>query len=1158
LLAVELAYRRQAGEVPAVDEYCGRFREHVRLVADAFREEIPPPPRLPTFPLPGWLVHGLEQEQSVRPKVERQDHAEALRPTGSNEPNTVPQSPGSSEKNSRSGPVLLLGDYQLLEKIGQGGMGVVYRARQRGADRIVALKVIRPDRLNDLLSEERREWLERFRREGQLAARLEHESIVAVYDVDEIDGQAYYAMRYVEGQSLAALLRERPLANPQAAALLETVARAVHFAHERDVFHRDLTPRNILLDAQERPFVTDFGLAKWLGAPCEMTPTGEPMGVPSFMSPEQARDASRITAASDVYSLGAILYTMLTGRPPFQAATPLETLRQVQDNEPSGPRQLNPAVDRDLETITLKCLHKEPARRYASAQELADDLRRYCRHEPIRARPVGPLGRLRRWRRRNPALAAAIAGVILALVTGIIASSSFATVAHNRSEHLRDALGESEIRRRQAAELALGLGLHLCEQGDSGLGILWLARSLETAPESADDLQRVIRANLAGWGNALRPLLALQETPSEVLALAYSPDGKWAAIATDDGAVWLCDAATGQPVGAPLRHQQTVQAVSFSPDSRTVLTGSWDKTACLWDVATRQAVTLPHPDAVWALAFSQDGKTILTAAGEPVVAGVQKPQRGEARLWNAATGKPLHVFPHGAPVYAVALSGNGRIALTGSADGKARLWDSATGSLLHILEHRGPVCTVALSPDGKTALTGSFDHTAGLWDVATGLPLATLAQTAEVTAVAFSPDGKIVLTGSHNHTAQLWETQRGVPLVGATLPHNSEVLAVAFSPDGKSFLTGSKDGTARLWDAITRKSLGPPLLHHGEISAVAFSPDGRTALIGSQHLTAHRGEARFWDLTPRYAATTPGHQARVSALALSPDGKLALTGGDDGLASMWEIATGRRVGVPLALGAKVQAVAFGPENKTVLMATAGGRARWWDVATGKALAPEMHWGELIQTLACSPDGRMVLTGGEGKVQRWEAATGNPVGEPLLHATSVWSVAFAPDGKTALAGCADGLARRWDLASGELLGPALGPGSEKSLPSHEALMALALSPDGHTALIASIAGRARFWDVATGRPIGPPLWHHDRIQAVAFSSDGKTALTASKKEVRRWAVPVPMDGDVRRVVLWSHTATGMELDAGGGVQLLDAPTWQERRRCLHQPADSPGP
>ncbi|HZU36633.1 MAG TPA: serine/threonine-protein kinase, partial [Gemmataceae bacterium] len=340
---------------------------------------------------------------------------------------TQPEEPAKTAVGDTPPSPRLLGDYELLRPLGKGGMGVVYQACQRSANRLVALKIIRPEQLQDLEPQQREPWLRRFRAEGQAAARIAHEHVVTVYEVGEADGQLYYSMRYVEGQNLAQLLKENgPLPERQAAAYLEPVARAVQAVHEQGILHRDIKPANILLDSLDRPLLTDFGLAKLLTDAPNTLATCGPIGTPPYMAPEQTHEGGTITAATDVYGLGATLYHLLTGRPPFQAPQQGETLRLIREEEPVSPRRLNSAVSRDLETICLKCLEKDPARRYSLAQELADELGRCLRHEPIRARPVSKPERLWRWCKRNPWVSSLAAGLVLALLTGAMVSSYLA------------------------------------------------------------------------------------------------------------------------------------------------------------------------------------------------------------------------------------------------------------------------------------------------------------------------------------------------------------------------------------------------------------------------------------------------------------------------------------------------------------------------------------------------------------------------------------------------------------------------------------------------------------------------------------------------------------------------------------------------------------
>jgi hypothetical protein len=379
-------------------------------------------------------------------------------------------SPGETASAAPLGTVRYFGDYELLKEIARGGMGVVYKARQRSLNRLAALKMILAGQLASAAD------VQRFHTEAEAAANLDHPNIVPIYEVGEHEGQHYFSMKLIEGGSLASEAA-RLTADPRAAAkLVATVARAVHHAHQCGILHRDLKPGNVLLSFSRAtpasadpalagvarlnefiPHVTDFGLAKRIQGDSALTQSGAIIGTPSYMAPEQAAGKKGLTTACDVYALGAILYELLTGRPPFRAATPLDTVLQVIDREPDPPRKLNASVNRDLETVCLKCLRKEPEKRYDSAAALADDLERWLRGEPIEARPVGRTERLWRWCRRNPAVAALTVGTAAALLAGAVVGTVFGLgqrAARAEADRNAATAREQESKAREAAQRA--------------------------------------------------------------------------------------------------------------------------------------------------------------------------------------------------------------------------------------------------------------------------------------------------------------------------------------------------------------------------------------------------------------------------------------------------------------------------------------------------------------------------------------------------------------------------------------------------------------------------------------------------------------------------------------------------------------------------------
>jgi WD40 repeat protein len=991
--------------------------------------------------------------------------------------------------------------YEILGELGRGGMGVVYQARQVKLNRLVALKMILAG------GHAGGEELARFKREVEAIARLQHPHIVQIHEVGEHNGLPFFSLEFCPGGILEKKLGGMPLPAKEAAALVEKLAHAMQAAHQKGVIHRDLKPANVLLGEDGTPKITDFGLAKKLDE-AGQTASGAVMGTPSYMAPEQAGGKpSTIGLAADVYALGAVLYECLTGRPPFKAATVMDTLLLVVGAEPVPPGRLNPKVPRDLETICLKCLEKEPARRYGSAAALADELARFLKGEPIQARPVGAAEQLWRWCRRNPVLATVSGLAVAFLVAGTIISALFAFQAHIEAEQkgriaerLRE---ERNLLNSRLAENYLDRALDVCTKGqDLAHGLLLMCRALEYAPPDNSNLQREIRTNAYAWRRELHSLKAVFLHQGSVSA-AFSPDGKAVLTGSLDKTARLWSAATGQPLTPPLRHQDAVWTVAFSSDGKAVLTGSHDGTARLWSATTGKGLTPPlrHKGKVNAAVFSPDGKAVLTASADKT-----------ARLWSAATGKELTpALRHQDNVLAVAFSPDGKSVLTGSDDNTARLWSAATGQPLGVpLKHQLGVCAVAFSPDGTTVVTGSYDQTAQVWDVATCKPItpsaAPLRHDNSVVAVAFNPDGTMVLTGSAAGKAQLWDPRFSKPLGPPLLHEGSIVLAVAFRTDGQAVLTRCVDGTVRAWEADTGRPLG--CFRRAGASALAFRPDGEAVLTGGAD-----GTMRVWEadsrrlLRPRLL-----HQAEVLAVAFSPDGKAVLTGSLDKTARLWSAATGKALTPPLSHEVGLAAVAFSPDGKVFLTAD-GSEARLWSAATRKELTPPLRPKGEVWAVAFSPDGQAVLTAtADNTAQLWSVATGRPLGIPLKHQGKVLAMAFRLDGKAVLTGSEDGTARICEVATGKPLGTAL---------RHQhKVVAVAFSPDGKVVLTASVdakkqRGEVQLWSAA-GRPLGAPLKPPGRVETIALSPNGKTVLTANPMEARLWEVPAnkPLGGPLR--------------------------------------------
>jgi WD40 repeat protein len=1042
---------------------------------------------------------------------------------------------GGAEAGRGEADLPAIPGYELIQELGRGGMGVVYAARQAGLNRTVALKMILSG------GHASAQELARFQTEAEAVARLRHPHIVQVYEVGWVDRRPYLALEYVDGGSLAQRLTGTPLPARPAARLVEALARAVHEAHLQGVVHRDLTPANVLLarsaagqgiprDAEGavcyQPKITDFGLAKLLvgGGPA-LTQSGAALGTPSYMAPEQAAGQARaIGRATDVYALGAILYELLTGRPPFKAETPLETLQLVQAGEPVPPSRLRPKLPRDLATICLKCLEKEPGRRYASAGELAEDLQRWLAGRPIQARPVGVLERGWRWCRRKPGLAGAVGAATLFLVLGSIVSSLLAVRALGEAgradREAASARASKRLSDRRYYTAEMKLASLDWEAGQPGLVQQRLQKLAQQAVADSDlrgfewyYLQRLCQLELR----------SLRGHTGSVLGVGFSPEGRRLASASRDGTVRLWDTATCKEIFSLRGHTGAVWGVAFSPDGRRLASAGQDATVRLWDAATGQHLrTLKrHAGPVWGVAFSQDGR--LASAG----------QDGTVQVWDAATGqKPRTLQGHTGAVLGVAFSPDGRLASAGG-DGTVRVWDTAGGQKHPPLQgHTREVVAVAFSPDGRRLASADWDGTVQVRDAATGQILRTLRRDPYgVWGVAFSPDGCRLASAGQDATVRLWDAATGQEL--RTLKtHTGRFSGVAFSPDGRRLAAAGEDGTVRVWDAATGQKTFTFQGHRSNVSGVAFSPDGKQLASSSEDQTV-----KVWDAaTGQELLSLQGHTASVWGVAFSPGGKQLASACEDQTVKVWDAVTGDILHNLTGHTGAVWGVAFSPDGEQLASASQDGTVKVWHAATGQRVHNLTGHTGGVWGVAFSPDGRRLAfasgdpthrhpggfrpgrlsaASGDQTVKVWDLATEQETLTFQGHKGSVYGVAFSPDGRRLASAGQDRTVRVWDTATGQ---------EPLTLQGHtRPVFSVAFSPDGRRLASSSADGTVKVWDAATGQDILTLQGHTRPVFGVAFSpQDGRRIASASLD----WTVKVWDATDLTPERRIEHEARGL--------------------------------
>lgn len=1009
-------------------------------------------------------------------------------------------------------PLAGIPGYQVLSVLGRGGMGVVYKARQLKANRVVALKMILARQYATLAQKLR------FQIETEAIARLAHPHIVQLYEVGECDGLPFFSLEFCPGGGLDQKLKERLLPIKESAALLVKVARAMHFAHLRGVVHRDLKPANVLLSADGEPKVTDFGLAKRMDADNDISQTGDVMGTPAYMAPEQAAGQTRgIGPAVDVWALGVILYQLLTGQHPFRGNDNFETLRKVQSEEPALPSRLNRRIPRDLETICLKCLHKEPAQRYASAGDLADDLESFQSGRPIRARPVGILERGVKWARRRPA--AATVAVLATLLVVLVPLALLREQVHRAEVGLARqaqalALQEAAVQEYHALLNRVRQRGKTRPPGWTGEGLAELERAarLETPAVNRLDLRTEAAACLAGvdarhrlnWGNL-----------HGVEALAFHPDGKTLAVGQLKAAavifpveVYLLDVATGKllqtlsfppsPVpDNPIWNQDGCRSCVFSSDGKTLWVGARSGWVHRWELGTEQPARhswQAHPAEGIALGVSPDGASLYSLASDH-----------HLRKWPREGDRFVAEYQKGPSTGAMAVSPLGDLVACCHPD-RIEWLDAQTLQPRRTPFSRGSG-RVAFSPDGRLlAVTG--DARIRLVDVQTNAvveelydPQTGTAHESGIGPLAFNRGGTLLLSasgGDNDRRVRLWDLAGG-RLALTLSPGGTFTLGAAFAPNGNG-LAVTVDRQVLLHNLGEREETALTAMGAQRLVRLAVPPGtGLLACLAERepHTDGSwQAEVAVWDAAVQrwqQIQPAPGRWARGGKplLAVHPQAKAVVCSTSD---QQLHIAglQGDPEGVRVPSG-PIEALAFAPDGTRFWAVIDGKQVRSWSWPERKQVTRWQNWDPIsgLETLNCLSAGRQrVLAGGRnGVIHQLRSSDGQ--------AEQAWT----------------------------------GPGGP--------VRSVAQNAEETLAVVGTQTGRVQVHRLASGAKVADLGEHQGSVEVAAFSPDGRWLATGSRDgEVRVfWS-----DRDEYRPLLSLQTASGpvaaLAFGTGGELFLLD--------------------
>jgi serine/threonine-protein kinase len=1032
LLLIELERRRSDGQEPSREEYQQRFPRHAEWI-EAIWEAA------------NHSASGAIQRLASDQHPEESNHSSVL---------TGPFVPAAGEESREGGESALpedqdlrrvVGDYELLEEIARGGMGVVYKARQISLNRLVALKMILAGQFASP------EHLQRFKVEAEAVATLDHPHIVPIYEVGEHAGLHYFSMKLLEGGNLTKQLPCLRGDLRAAAKLLATIARAVHTAHQHGILHRDLKPGNILMDAKARPYVSDFGLAKRIEGEVSLTRSGFTVGTPSYMPPEQAVASPEITTAADVYSLGAILYEMLTGRPPFMAKTPALILRLVVELEPKRPRLINRRVDRNLETICLKCLDKRPAKRYASAEALAQDLERWVANRPIQARPVGRLERLALWGRRNPIPATLVsAAALLALLTGLLGFYSF---TENQGRIKAEEGIQKADQERKKAEEDKQTQETIAEQAKQ---LAWQMEQLKKFQESLTEQKEQTRRQ--------QEELARKVDEERVRQLD---------IAQQKGGAHI--------VQLYLREMRKAARFAEAEDFREMMTvlqtwepknGDEDYRAWEWYYLRALGFRTTLPPGTSNNRFPPGHYLTLAGHKQPIIRLMWNPDgnrlasydnRGLVKVWDLGAGKELF-----------------QVRLDVDPD---RQHADPYRDVFFVLR------TDAWSPDGRFLALASAGGTVKIVDGVTGKPVAILPGCSDLPshggprnahrAIAWSPDSQMVALNNSAPVVPVFNAVTGSQIL-ALKGHRGSVLSVAWSPDGSQLASGSIDGTVKVWEKLTGKEAFTLPGHEGSVRSLTWRSDGRQliasqALVNRFQVTQGKG-SKIWDLAKHeLVASLPQSAFRPGDFVWSKNHR-SLGAGLNYQSNSLSLIVDASSGQTLYEGA----IAAEPELRWGAITAQGGRKTIVvGLPGGQAFQTLVPWlaFEHTDALAWNRDGtRLALGSNLGKIQVVHVGTKGQ-GSRTWNLPRTVSVSVSPNGKDFVAfRIGHDTVQFGALPADQPLHRVAGYPGSPSNPVH----LVALSPDGKRLAAAHWDWSIQLWDVVTGK-VGIRLPGHQKYQ-----------------------------------------------------------------------------